>query len=197
MDVVWEGGKAIDTGLVRFGPDRVERDCSIAAVVIDIRDFTPFAQLNTARTVQGVLGDVEQVVQERFARSWKCELFIKGTGDGALVVSEPEWVSGDLVTRIRDASADVIRGCRALPWYGKKPANLTVGIGIDHGGAKRVTLWGRPDYISPCINRAAKMQAFARDQIAISRDVSRILGIGVVFNRDELHDIEYALVPVD
>jgi hypothetical protein len=26
---------------------------------------------------------------------------------------------------------------------------LTVGIGIDCGEAKRISLWGRPDYISP------------------------------------------------
>ena len=91
--VVWEA--AADVGFpVRLSRDRRDlegRKTSGLVAFFDIRGFTAWSERHKGSEVQGVVGLLEREIQAAFGRAWVKKLFLKGTGDGTMIVAENGW----------------------------------------------------------------------------------------------------------
>ena len=171
---IWEferapGGGELEHGsLPRFGVDSIE-DVQIIAATFDLRGSTAWAEGKDISEVRVLVGRLEEAVQsalhsDPLAHRVGGLPFLKGTGDGVLLVVESRSMDGALATR-------VLAVCRrALDLYRPHGASVSVplGCGLDIGKARRFVLYGRPDYMSDAINQSAKLQALAWDEIVVT-----------------------------
>jgi class 3 adenylate cyclase len=150
----------------------------------DLRGFTAWAGKNPKRAQGGILA-FEEAVREGFptdGQSW-LRLFIKGTGDGVMIVSQADWYQDDAkdgyCSTIKPGHAkDFLDACsKALEAarHSLTEYPLQLGCAIATGELDRVFLFGRLDYIGPAANDAAKLQQHARDEICLTDDFLRLL----------------------
>jgi len=116
-------------------------------------------------------------------------VFIKGTGDGMMIVSERDWFAGQELSEKRErgagatipirighasaflrASIRFIRQARSVI-----PRELAIGCGIDAGELHQVFVLGQSDYLGEAANNAAKLQQLAWDEVVISGRVAECL----------------------
>jgi class 3 adenylate cyclase len=161
----------------------VEIECVVAFG--DIRGFTRWASRKDPQKVQQLIFDVEDALQKHLAKPWFRELFIKGVGDGFMVVlekelyrhavSELEIVNSKtreytLLER-RGFVSDFVSACYScnkelMPMLKKN--NLRLGFGIDLGKLKNVLILGRWDYLGEVANTASKLQGEASNSVIFS-----------------------------
>lgn len=93
---------------------------------------------------------------------------LKGTGDGAIVLTEESWVE--------NPTLNFFNSCRqAVETWVSKATDLKLGCGISGGEATRISILGRPDYVGPCINEAAKIQQEMQNAVAGTRPIAESL----------------------
>jgi class 3 adenylate cyclase len=178
---VWDRGYVQDLGYPRVLEPayRAGRDCKALVAIFDLRGFTTTADSQDSAEVQAVIEDLEGAFQVSFARKCWVSVFVKGTGDGLLVVTESEHFRGidnrrvsvselyqDHAVEFVDACQRVIRDFRA-----RRRGTPAIGCGIDCGQVKQVFLLGQSDYLGPAVNHAAKIQQRAVDEVRMSTTV--------------------------
>lgn len=165
-----------------------KEDCIIAS--FDIRGFTKWAADKDIDIVHGIIRDVEELMQKHFAKPWFRELFIKGVGDGFMIVQEKkeyDAAKSDVQSEEQDnpikynslkesrgfvcdfinALLHVINDAKPkLKEYGLEG----VGIGIDIGPLMNILILGRWDYIGNAANNAAKLQVGAINTVVVSEN---------------------------
>lgn len=163
----------------------IEVECIVAFA--DIRGFTNWVLENEPQKVQELIFDLEGVLQKHFARPWFPELFIKGVGDGFMIVLEKErymHAVSELVTldsktkndcfpKSRGFVSDFICACYSfskelVPMLKEK--NLGLGFGTDVGKLKNVLILGRWDYLGEAVNKAFKYQNKASGSVIFSEE---------------------------
>ncbi len=172
--MVWEA--AADVGfpvkLSRKREDLEGRKTAGLVAFFDIRGFTTWSEKHSGPEVQQVVGLLECEIQAAFSREWMGKLFLKGTGDGAMIVSENAWLPvdtrGSKVARSHRAQF-LLACCRAVEGVrADLHQGLAVGCAVDEGTMNQVYVLGRHDYLGPPVNAASKLQALAWNEICLS-----------------------------
>lgn len=186
---IWDRGYVQDVGYPRLLQEgqRAGHDCYVLAAVFDLRDFTRTSDTKGASEIQAIIEKLEVAFQDAFGdRCWQ-SIFVKGTGDGLLVVSERDGFRPDGGStrnhqggRLTEGQTTAfVEACRRTvrKFRRRQPVEPKVGCGIDAGDAKQVFVLGQSDYLSPALNHAAKIQHDARDAVRISVTVRAILTV--------------------
>lgn len=170
--VVWPGVPDIayvSRAREQYRPGK-RQECVVA--VVDVRGFTKWSKHHPAR-VQGLVSRLEVAFQKTFSQEWPEGIFVKGTGDGMLIVCPCEKDRSERTLQFVIACLKLMRTLRGLP------RGLKLGCGIDIGILNQVFLFGHPDYLGDASNAAAKLQALGRDTMILSsRVVSRLRAAG-------------------
>lgn len=178
---VWDRGYVQDLGYPRLLDPayRAGRDCNVVAAIFDLRGFTTASDRQDPAEVQGVIEDLEAAFQLAFAEKCWASVFVKGTGDGLLVITEGGDFRGINELRVsvsglyQDHAVEFVNACQRmiLDFRAKRGAGPAIGCGIDCGRVKQVFLLGQSDYLGPAVNHAAKIQQKAMDEIRMSATV--------------------------
>jgi class 3 adenylate cyclase len=184
--MVWEA--AADVGfpvkLSRKQRELEGRKTSGLVAFFDIRGFTAWSEEHNGSDVQGVVGLLEREIQAAFGRAWLKKLFLKGTGDGALIVSENGWrrkdARGSKLQR-SDRAQFMLACCRTVEGVrAELPKELAVGCAVNEGTVIQVYVLGRHDYLGLPVNVASKLQALAWNEVCLSpRFYRKVLGEGL------------------
>jgi class 3 adenylate cyclase len=167
--------QVINTGhptLVNGSPERVRITNALVAF-LDLRGFTKWSASAPPARVQEAIERVEDAFQQAFPMN--DPLFVKGLGDGLMVLSEAD----PKVTT--DAAKAFCRRCGSTVRLARKAFSepafnaLAVGCAITAGEVQRVYVLGRYDYIGEPVNRASKNQGIAYDELCIADEVGRLL----------------------
>src|SRR5262249_18403231 len=176
---VWDRGYVQDVGYARLlnEDERGGRECSVLAAVLDLRRFTRRSDTLPAAEIQSTVEALEGAFQKSFGdRCWK-SLFVKGTGDGLVVVSEEQGFLADADTP--EHTAAFLEACvNTIAMFRKSRPAYDVGCGIDAGPAKQIFLLGQTDYLSPALNHAAHNQDNAVNEIRLTRRFAGLLEAG-------------------
>jgi hypothetical protein len=136
----------------------------IIAIVLDIRGFTPFCQINESLDVANFLKRIYiRIIDEYFPKA----SFYKPTGDGLLIVIRYSQESR------KDTIADTMQSClNLLQSFGKLregdemiyfPTPDKIGIGVSRGTACCISSGATiVDYSGKVINLASRLNDFAR-----------------------------------
>ena len=187
---VWDGGKFNKNGdgegnrsyLIQESLISLPRQFCIVSF-FDLRGFTTWSAENPGDAQKAIRAFEEAV---RFGvpthgQKWLRQ-FVKGTGDGVMIVSQADWFDDDEqntpMTSLKDGHAKAfLEACERILSEGRKNLkefSMRIGCAIGAGVLDRVFLFGRLDYIGPVANEVAKLQQHARDEICIT-DEFRIL----------------------
>ncbi len=165
------------------------RRCLGLVAFVDLRGFTRWARRRHPREVQALMSGLEGILQDAFNKEWCRLLFVKGVGDGMMIVSERDWFPvGDPGTTSdeQDATRDrphpghlsaLLQACGEFVREGRAatPRELALGCGIDVGELNQVFLFGQSDYLGEPANNAAKLQQLAWNEIIISTRFAQLL----------------------
>jgi class 3 adenylate cyclase len=182
---IWEGGTGklkdlnlafpVSESLIPLG----HQYCIVA--FFDLRGFTSWAASNK-NDVQKVIRAFEDAVQigfPIFASPW-ARNFIKGTGDGVMIVSQADWYQDDDSNSpmnnlklghardfLKSCHRTIAEGCKLLEEH-RYP--LAIGCGIASGDLDRIFLFGRLDFIGPAANEASKLQQHAWNEVCVTEE---------------------------
>lgn len=153
--------------------------CAVA--FFDLRGFTDWSSKVPSAQVQRAVTAFEDSLHAGFPypepTHWK-QVFLKGTGDGAMVVTQADWFKqapdnqymatlapGHSVEFLSacEKTVDLSRGCFEAVGF-----PLAIGCGIAVGELDRLFLFGRLDYIGPAANEAAKLQQHAWNEVCVT-----------------------------
>ncbi|MBI4774135.1 MAG: hypothetical protein HY788_08150 [Deltaproteobacteria bacterium] len=189
---VWEGAE--DLGFPLFESlNPLKRQMCIVAF-FDLRGFTSWSKDATPEDVQLAIEALEASIHEGFPREssapWK-KLFLKGTGDGVMTVSQADWYEGTvpdqpMIEPARGHGRKFLHACELAVSAGRERLEqsgfpLAIGCGIASGELDRVFLFGRLDFIGPAANEAAKLQQHAWNEICVTP------GFGKLLNQDGMN----------
>lgn len=174
---IWDGGTTFGFPLVEsFNKGR--HACIVA--FFDLRGFTTWSRPAETQPddVQAAICAFEEAVHHGFptdGQPW-LKLFVKGTGDGVMIVSQADWYTGDSpnkkVSRFKSGHARAfLRACTKVLSAGRenlKNLPLAIGCAIAAGDLDRIFLFGRLDYIGSVANEAAKLQQHAWNEICVT-----------------------------
>ncbi len=195
---IWEGGENLGFPLVESLIPLCRQMCIVA--FFDLRGFTSWSKDATPEKVQQAIQAFEASIHEGFpygSAPWK-RLFLKGTGDGVMIVSQADWYKGtqlhqQMTEPARGHAKKFLHACELAVSAGRERLAqynfpLAIGCGIASGELDRVFLFGRFDFIGPAANEAAKLQQHAWNEICVTP------GFGKVLNLDGLNlDAEWVL----
>jgi class 3 adenylate cyclase len=174
---IWDGGTTFGFPLVEsFSKGR--HPCIVA--FFDLRGFTSWSKPTETKPddVQAAICSFEEAVHHGFptdGQRW-LKLFVKGTGDGVMIVSQADWYHGGnpnkKMSQFQSGHArDFLHACSEVLLVGKeklKTLPLAIGCAIAAGDLDRIFLFGRLDYIGSVANEAAKLQQHAWNEICIT-----------------------------
>jgi class 3 adenylate cyclase len=171
---VWEGEPDLGYGVCYeqwgLSPGGMEKTaiCTGFVAFSDLRGFTNWCQKKStsAAKIQKKLSEVERCFQQAFSRTWCTSLFVKGTGDGMMIVSEADSSDQSIPNHAKEFTRACCRFVRDA--QGILPKELAIGIGADFGEFYRFFILGRRDYVGMRINDAAKIQQLAWNEVVIS-----------------------------
>jgi class 3 adenylate cyclase len=187
----WDGGVFTHRGdgpgnMARPLPESlIELPRQVCVVAFfDLRGFTSWAGKHPEEA-QRAIRAFEEAVRVGFpthGKEW-LRLFVKGTGDGVMIVSQADWYHDDGSDAYRASlkpkhAKDFLDACtKTLHVGGEKLAefSLPVGCAISTGVLDRVFLFGRLDYIGPAANDAAKLQQHARNEVCVTDEFLKAL----------------------
>ena len=167
---------------------RLPRQLCVVAF-FDLRGFTSWSSQSKTRPndVQIAIRAFEDAVHVGFPihTAHLTRQFIKGTGDGVMIVSQSDWYDDDgsntPLTHFKPGHGKhFFHACNRTLSAGRKNLTklnfpLAVGCGISVGELDRVFLFGRLDFIGNAANEAAKLQQFAWNEICVTQDFFEIL----------------------
>jgi len=183
---IWEGREDIGFPVLEsWSPLR--RQLSLVAF-FDLRGFTSWSQAAGPNKIQEAIMAFEEAVYDGFpvdGAPWD-QLFLKGTGDGVMIVSQADWYRGAKVNEpmtvlMRGHARDFLHACERAVVIGRDRFihirfPLAIGCGIASGDLDRVFLFGRFDFIGAAANEAAKLQQHAWNEVCVTRDFGALLG---------------------
>ena len=155
------------------------RRCLALVAFFDLRGFSRWARRQDPHDVQALMARMEAIVQDAFNQRWCRLLFVKGIGDGLMVVSERDWFTSDRRPHGGQRSpppyraghlSAFLRACGAVIVEVQTATSreLAIGCGIDLGEVTQVFLFGQADYLGEAVNTAARLQQLAWDEIIVS-----------------------------
>jgi class 3 adenylate cyclase len=164
-----------------YSPKRGENVNALVAF-FDLRGFTKWSGGATPERIQEVVTNLEIAFQDAFDPDVGYQVFAKGTGDGFMVVSEAGWFDATKDAVLPDHAKAFLDRCErtvdaamaSLDRAGLK-GELAVGCGITVGPVTRAYILGRFDYLGAVVNKAAKLQNHARDEVCIDDAVLALL----------------------
>lgn len=192
----FDGGFAIYEGKEDVGFPLLEsltplrRQMCIVAF-FDLRGFTTWSKDAKPEKVHQAIEALEASIHDGFpyasdSKPW-VGLFLKGTGDGVMVVSQADWYKGANPAQrmnefekgharkfLHSCETAVLAGRARLAHYNFP---LAIGCGIASGELDRIFLFGRLDFIGPAANEAAKLQQHAWNEICVTSEFGRVLNI--------------------
>lgn len=186
---IWEGGEDIAFPILESLSPLHRQMCIVA--FFDLRGFTAWSKDANPDQVQEAIRAFEDAVHIGFPTpsSPLTRLFLKGTGDGVMIVSQADWhkdaTLGQRMTEfVRGHARNFLQACEgtisAVRERMKKNAYpLAVGCGVASGELDRVFLFGRFDFIGRAANEAAEIQQYAWNEICVTQN------FGAVLRRDE------------
>lgn len=192
---IWEGREDIAFPIFESLSPLRRQICIVA--FFDLRGFTAWSKDAKPNEVQQAISAFEESVHigfPTFSTSLP-RLFLKGTGDGVMIVSQADWygnaILGQAMTDFAPGHAlDFLRACERTLLAGrerltKKAYPLAVGCGIASGELDRVFLFGRFDFIGRAANEAAEIQQHAWNEICVTQDFGAVLRLdGRLFDND-------------
>jgi class 3 adenylate cyclase len=195
---IWEGGEDIGFPLIESLIPFSRQVCIVA--FFDLRGFTSWSKESTPENVQQAIQAFESSIHKGFpygSEPWE-RLFLKGTGDGVMIVSQADWHNGaqlhhKMIKPARGHAKKFLHACELAVSAGRKRLSqynfpLAIGCGIASGELDRVFLFGRFDFIGPAANEAAKLQQHAWNEICVTP------GFGELIKLDGLNlDAEWVL----
>ena len=183
---VWDGGTGLGTLLVESLTQKGQYPCIVA--FFDLRGFTTWSKQEGTRPneVQEAISNFEEAVHRGFPADRKHgnNLFVKGTGDGVMIVSQADWYEGNHPKNTKDSNFKLGHGkflfeaCNRTLLEGRKNLEkfrLAIGCAIGSGNLHRVFLFGRLDYIGSVANETAKLQQHAWNEICVTDKFREIL----------------------
>jgi class 3 adenylate cyclase len=158
------------------------RRCLGLVAFLDLRGFGHWSRRRNPRDVQALMSTLEDILQDALNRAWCRLVFVKGLGDGIMIVSESEWFTApgesgpsvgppDHQRRPRPGHLSALLGaCGQFVLEGQAaiPRELAIGCGIDVGELNQVFLFGQSDYLGEPVNSAAELQQLAWNEIIVS-----------------------------
>lgn len=174
---IWDGGTTLGFPLVEsFSKGR--HACIVA--FFDLRGFTAWSKPSATQPdeVQAAICAFEEAVHHGFptdGQPW-LKLFVKGTGDGVMLVSQADWHNGTSPNKknsqFKSGHAKAfLHACSNVLTAGRenlKSLPLAIGCAIAAGDLDRIFLFGRLDYIGSVANEAAKLQQHAWNEICVT-----------------------------
>lgn len=182
---IWEGGEDIAFPILESLSPLRRQLCVVA--FFDLRGFTSWSGSAHPDQVQETIRAFEDAVHIGFPSSHPSlrRLFLKGTGDGVMVVSQADWhrdatLGQQRTTLVRTHAWDFLRACedvvsKSRQQLGQCRLPLAIGCGIACGELDRVFLFGRFDFLGGAANEAAKLQQHAWNEICVTNDIRTIL----------------------
>ena len=186
---IWEGGENIGFPLLESLIPLPRQLCIVA--FFDLRGFTTWSKDAAPEEVQQAIQAFEDSIHDGFpyeleSKPWE-RLFLKGTGDGVMIVSQADWYKGTQLHQQMNKFAQgharkflhacekaVLAGRARLAQYNFP---LAIGCGIASGELDRIFLFGRFDFIGPAANEAAKLQQHAWNEICVTSKFGRVLNL--------------------
>lgn len=182
---IWEGGEDIGFPILESLSPLHRQMCIVA--FFDLRGFTTWSKDADPNQVQQPIHAFEDAVHIGFPTTSTSlpRLFLKGTGDGVMIVSQADWHRNaslhERMTKLAQGHAlDFLRACErtvsvAREQLTQKHLPLAIGCGIASGDLDRVFLFGRFDFIGRAANEAAKLQQHTWNEICVTRDFGAVL----------------------
>ena len=182
---IWEGGEDIAFPILESLSPLRRQMCIVA--FFDLRGFTSWSAKADASQVQTTIHAFENAVHVGFPTTLTSlpRLFLKGTGDGVMLVSQADWhrdatLHKPMNTFVRGHALDFLSACEHVVSSAHQQLvqgglPLGVGCGIACGDLDRVFLFGRFDFIGRAANEAAKLQQHAWNEICVSDQFGAIL----------------------
>jgi class 3 adenylate cyclase len=120
------------------------------------------------------------------------KVFVKGVGDGAMVVAELDAFIGldhEDPDKERAHLCEFLKACIQYVRTADStiPKELAVGCGISHGTVLETFLFGQTDYLGEAINEAAELQQLAWNEVVISPAVQAKVSIRGVCGQLVVH----------
>lgn len=184
---IWEGEEDVGFALLESLSPLHRQLCIVA--FFDLRGFTSWSQDAAPNDVQQAIEVFETAVHDGFpvkSAPWQ-KLFLKGTGDGVMIVSQADWYNEkgspqQMIEFTRGHARHFLHACErtvsaARTRLGHYGFPLAVGCGIASGKLDRVFLFGRFDFIGPAANEAAKLQQHAWNEICVTREFGAVLSL--------------------
>jgi class 3 adenylate cyclase len=184
---IWEGGEDIAFPILESLSPLRRQMCIVA--FFDLRGFTAWSKDADPEQVQQAIRAFEDSVHigfPTFSTSLP-RLFLKGTGDGVMIVSQADWygnaTGGQKMTEFAPGHArGFLHACERTVSAGRERLTknaypLAIGCGIASGELDRVFLFGRCDFIGRAANEAAKIQQHAWNEICVTQDFGAVLRI--------------------
>ena len=183
---IWEGKEDIGFALLESLNPLRRQMCIVA--FFDLRGFTSWSNKATPEEVQQAIQALEASIHDGFpyekTSPWR-KLFLKGTGDGVMIVSQADWYkeapdNRQMIEFKQGHARKFLHACeRAVSAGRERLAHynfpLAIGCGIASGELDRVFLFGRFDFIGPAANEAAKLQQHSWNEICVTREFGAVL----------------------
>ena len=183
---IWEGEEDIGFALLESLNPLRRQMCIVA--FFDLRGFTSWSNKAAPEEVQQAIQALEASIHDGFPYGedspWR-KLFLKGTGDGVMIVSQADWYkeaqnNRQMIEFTRGHARKFLHACERAVSAGRERLvhynfPLAIGCGIASGELDRVFLFGRFDFIGPAANEAAKLQQNAWNEICVTREFGAAL----------------------
>jgi len=182
---IWEGVEDIALPILESLSPLRRQFCLVA--FFDLRGFTSWSVSAQPDQIQRTIHIFEDALHIGFptAHPSLLRLFLKGTGDGAMVVSQADWhrdatIGEPRTTPVNTHAWDFLRACEhtvsnAFQQLSQAGLPLAVGCGIAWGELDRVYLFGRFDFLGSAANEAAKLQQHAWNEVCVTNEVKSLL----------------------
>ncbi len=180
---LFQGGYIIWDGLSNLAYPRIQanvqyrkgRNCDSYIAFIDLRGFTQWSgsESRNPHEIQEELEKLEHVCQRELSEKRNAHVFLKGTGDGLMIIWELEGYKGHKfgpvpsvqknADAVLEVCASIVKGARQV-----LPSDLAIGCGVTYGIITQVFILGQWDYIGKEVNEASKLQQLAWDEVVVS-----------------------------
>jgi class 3 adenylate cyclase len=153
------------------------RPCEGYVAFVDLRGFTAWTSGRDVEEIQELIAGLEDIFQLVFMGPEFASLFVKGIGDGLMIVSEvqtpasPRNFGCDALSFLT-ASATFVGAAAA-----RLPRPLGIGAAVSFGPLIQVFLLGQYDYLGETLNQASKLQQLAWNDVVVSTEFTERLSL--------------------